>query len=109
MSLTTIRYDILQENGLRSVAGELLVIKNGQGMTFGVHCNVYQPFDSQTRYVVTHIESGFSVGNASMRMLAIDDARTRVTEADKAGTLALSVDNAMRQREDVLTNKRRAG
>lgn len=107
--MKTIRYDILQENGPRSVAGEPLTIKNGQGMTFGVHCNVYQPFDSQTRYVVTHIESGFSVGNAAMRMLAIDDARMRVTEADKAGTLALSVDNAMRLRAEALANKRQAG
>ncbi|RQS60387.1 hypothetical protein DID99_01705 [Burkholderia sp. Bp8986] len=78
-------------------------------MTFGVHCNVYHSFDSPQRYVVTHIESGFSVGNAAMRMLAIDDARERVTQADKAGTLALSVENAMRLRADVLAKTGRAG
>lgn len=103
-SRATIHYDILSQNGLRRVVGEPLQIKNEQGMTFGVHCNAYQVFDCQKRYVVTHIQSGFIVGRATTRALAIDDARERISKAEKAGTLAYTVEKAMHMREEVLAN-----
>ncbi|CAN0621107.1 protein of unknown function [Burkholderia multivorans] len=108
-SRVAIPYDILIQTGLRRVIGELLHIKNEQGMTFGVHCNVGHAFDSPERYVVTHIQSGFMVGGASTRMLAIDDAQERIRKAEKAGTLASSVEKAMRVRAEVVATNLVAG
>ncbi|KWE44594.1 hypothetical protein WL76_30895 [Burkholderia ubonensis] len=100
--MRTIRYDILLETGLRSVAGEPLTIKNDLQMTFGVHCNVYEGFDSPKRYVVTHVESGLSVGSGSMRSTAIDDALEKIGSAQARGTLARSLEKAMSYRAKLL-------
>jgi len=100
--MKTIRYEILGEGGTRAIAGEPVDIENNQGMTFGVHCNVHKPFDDPLRYVVTHIETGMAAGCGSMRMVAIEDARQRVTKAQAAGTLAGSIEAGMEQRKNLI-------
>ncbi|WP_175784540.1 hypothetical protein [Burkholderia ambifaria] len=105
--MKTIRYEILVEGGTRAIAGEPVEIENNQGMTFGVHCNVHKPFDDPSRYVVTHIETGMVAGGGAMRMVAIEDARERVTKAQAAGTLARTIELAMRQREAIAAPRKR--
>ncbi|QUN53154.1 hypothetical protein [Burkholderia cenocepacia] len=96
--MKTIRYQILVKGGLIAVAGEPVEIENDHGMAFGVHCNVHKPFDDAHRYVVTHIETGMIAGCSALRRLAIENARERIRAANAAGTLAASVELAMRTR-----------
>ncbi|KVP80419.1 hypothetical protein WJ92_18830 [Burkholderia ubonensis] len=100
--MNTVVYGILSPSGLVMKKGEPVEIKNAIGMTFGVHCNVYEGFDSPKRYVVTHVESGLSVGSGSMRSTAIDDALEKIGSAQARGTLARSLEKAMSDRAKLL-------
>jgi hypothetical protein len=89
--MKTIEYEILQQNGARIVKGNPVVIENDARMTFGIHFNRFETIDSGKRYAVTHIESGLMAGCGKSRDEAIDDATTRIVEAQQRGTLARAV------------------
>ncbi|ARL35339.1 hypothetical protein [Burkholderia pseudomallei] len=75
---TSIRYELLTSAGLRTVAGEHVVIPNDVGATFGIHAEPYLADGHPEKWVVTHLASGMQAGKGASRTAAITNATTNV-------------------------------
>lgn len=98
----TIGYEVLFVDGLRRVKGEPVTIKNDLGMTFGVHRNHKRAEGHDQLYVVSNIETGMVAGSGASSEQAISDARTRIREAVRRGSMARVFAESMRTREAIV-------
>ncbi|UEP52043.1 hypothetical protein LMA00_21690 [Burkholderia ambifaria] len=75
---STIRYELLTSAGLRTVAGEHVVIPNDVGATFGIHAERYLADGHPEKWAVTHLASGMQAGTGASRTAAVTNATTNV-------------------------------
>jgi len=74
----TIRYELLTPAGLRTVAGDHVVIPNDAGATFGVHVELHVRDGHPEKWVVTHLASGLRIGHGATRTSALAVATSNV-------------------------------
>ncbi|KHJ63628.1 hypothetical protein [Burkholderia glumae] len=74
----TIRYELLTSAGLRTVAGEHVVIPNDAGATFGIHTEPHLHDGHPEKCVVTHLISGMRFGHGATRTAALANATSNV-------------------------------
>ncbi|VWD35566.1 hypothetical protein [Burkholderia contaminans] len=74
----TIRYELLTPAGLRTVAGDHVVIPNDAGAAFGVHAEPQVRDGHPEKWVVTHLASGLRVGHGVTRTSALAAATSNV-------------------------------
>lgn len=95
----TIRYELLTPAGLRTVAGEHVVIPNTGDAAFGVHVEPNLRDGHPEKWVVTHLASGIRIGQGATRTAALANA---TTNADRnCDRLRETLDQAMTSRYEL--------
>ncbi|WP_412022695.1 hypothetical protein [Burkholderia cepacia] len=74
----TIRYELLTSAGLRTVAGDHVVIPNDAGAAFGIHAEPHVRDGHPEKWVVTHLISGIRIGHGATRTAALASATSNV-------------------------------
>ncbi|MGS1027697.1 hypothetical protein [Burkholderia glumae] len=74
----TIRYELLTPAGLRTVAGDHVVIPNCADATFGIHAESHLHDGHPEKWIVTHLISGMRIGHGATRTAALANATSNV-------------------------------
>ncbi|WP_017924824.1 hypothetical protein [Burkholderia glumae] len=74
----TIRYELLTPAGLRTVAGNHVVIPNCADATFGIHAESHLHDGHPEKWIVTHLISGMRIGHGATRTAALANATSNV-------------------------------
>ncbi|UVE66976.1 hypothetical protein L2Y90_07640 [Burkholderia pyrrocinia] len=74
----TIRYELLTSAGLRTVAGEHVVIPNSADAAFGIHAEQHLRDGHPEKWVVTHLISGMRISHGATRTAALASATSNV-------------------------------
>lgn len=99
MNTPLIRYELLTPAGLRTVAGDHVVIPNDAGATFGIHAEPYLADGHPEKWVVTHLASGIQAGTGTARSAAITNATTHLEHNRRR--LRIMLDEATAARNDL--------
>ena len=75
---STIRYELLTPAGLRTVAGDHVVIPNSADATFGIHAEPDVRDGHPEKWIVTHLISGMRIGHGATRTAALANATSNV-------------------------------
>ncbi|KWC22735.1 hypothetical protein WL48_18620 [Burkholderia ubonensis] len=75
---STIRYELLTSAGLRTVAGEHVVVPNSADATFGIHAEPHVRDGHPEKWIVTHLISGMRIGHGATRTAALANATSNV-------------------------------
>ncbi|WP_446325989.1 hypothetical protein [Burkholderia pseudomallei] len=73
-----IRYELLTSAGLRTVAGDHVVIPNVAGAAFGIHAEPHLRDGHPEKWIVTHLASGIRIGHGATRTAALANATSNV-------------------------------
>lgn len=92
----TIRYELLTSAGLRTVAGDHVVIPNDAGAAFGIHAEPHVRDGNPEKWIVTHLASGIRIGHGATRTAALASATSNVDR--NRDRLRATLDQAMTSR-----------
>ncbi|MCU9956877.1 hypothetical protein OEJ37_26290 [Burkholderia sp. BKH01] len=95
----TIRYELLTTAGLRTVAGDHVVIPNDAGAAFGLHVEQHLHDGNPEKWVVTHLASGVRIGHGATRTAALANATSNVER--NRDRLRATLDQAMTSRYEL--------
>ncbi|KVS58007.1 MULTISPECIES: hypothetical protein [Burkholderia] len=95
----TIRYELLTSAGLRTVAGDHVVIPNDAGAAFGIHVEPHLRDGHPEKWVVTHLASGIRIGHGVTHDAARANATANVDR--NRDRLRATLDQAMTSRYEL--------
>lgn len=95
----TIRYELLTTAGLRTVAGDHVVIPNDAGAAFGIHTESHLHDGHPEKCVVTHLISGMRIGHGATRTAALANATSNLERNRKR--LRTMLDQAITSRYEL--------
>ncbi|KVC43667.1 hypothetical protein WS58_15275 [Burkholderia pseudomultivorans] len=95
----TIRYEVLTTAGLRTVAGDHVVIPNDAGAAFGIHAEPHLRDGHPENWIVTHLASGLRIGHGATRTAALASATSNVER--NRNRLRLMLDQATTSRYEL--------
>ncbi|KIP19750.1 hypothetical protein KY49_2684 [Burkholderia sp. MSHR3999] len=94
-----IRYELLTSAGLRTVAGDHVVIPNTGNAAFGIHAELRVRDGHPEKWIVTHLASGIRIGHGATRTAALANATSNVDR--NRDRLRATLDQAMTSRYEL--------